>query len=97
MEITTLLNLVGWSIILIGLSIGWWMSNKEMTEIEQSTQFMNQSLKTGEIELIEQAREKLKSSWDKRTNVGGSYSIKMAAWLVAMGVFISNLIVLIVK
>lgn len=94
MEIMSLLNLVGWSIIVIGLSIGWWMSKKEQVAIDKATEFMKQSLKTGDINIIEQAREEMNSSWDKRVGIGGSHSIRMAGWLIAMGVFISNLIII---
>lgn len=94
MEITSLLNLVGWSIVLIGLSIGWWMSKKEQAAIDKATEFMNQSLKTGDINIIEQAREEMISSFDKRVGIGGSYSVRMAGWLIAMGVFLSNLIII---
>ena len=94
MEITSLLNLVGWSIVLIGLSIGWWMSKKEQASIDKATEFLNQSLKTGDINIIEQAREEMISSFDKRVGIGGSYSVRMAGWLIAMGVFLSNLIIL---
>lgn len=94
MQITSLLNLVGWSIVLIGLSIGWWMSKKEQVAIDKATEFMKQSLKTGDINIIEQAREEMNSSWDKRVGIGGSHSIRMAGWLIAMGVFLSNLIIL---
>lgn len=94
MEITSLLNLVGWSIIVIGLSIGWWMSKKEQVAIDKATEFMKQSLKTGDINIIEQAREEMISSFDKRVGIGGSHSIRMAGWLIAMGVFISNLIII---
>ena len=94
MEITSLLNLVGWSIVLIGLSIGWWMSKKEQAAINKATEFMNQSLKTGDINIIEQAREEMISSFDKRVGIGGSYSVRMAGWLIAMGVFLSNLIII---
>lgn len=94
MEITSLLNLVGWSIVLIGLSIGWWMSKKEQVAIDKATEFMNQSLKTGDTNIIEQAREEMNSSWDKRVGIGGSHSVRVAGWLIAMGVFLSNLIII---
>jgi len=97
MEIMSLLNLVGWSIIVIGLSIGWWMSKKEQVAIDKATEFMNQSLKTGDSNIIAQAQEEMKSSWNKRIGIGGSHSVRMAGWLIAIGVFLSNILIFVNK
>jgi len=58
MEITTILNLVGWSIIVIGLSIAWWMSKKEQKDIDAASEFLHQSIKIGDHILIAEAQSK---------------------------------------
>jgi hypothetical protein len=97
MEITSLLNLVGWSIIIIGQSIGWWISKKEQKDIETATEFLHQSLKTGDHILIAEAQSKSNDLFNKRIGIGGSHSVRMAGWLIAMGVFFSNILIFVNK
>lgn len=97
MEITSLLNLVGWSIIIIGQSIGWWISKKEQKDIETATEFLHQSLKTGDHILIAEAQSKLNDLFNKRFGIGGSHAVRTAGWLISMGVFLSNILILVNK
>jgi len=97
MEITSLLNLVGWSIIVIGLSIAWWMSKKEQKDIDAASEFLHQSIKIGDHILIAEAQSKSKDLLNKRIGIGGSHSVRMGAWLISIGVFLSNIIILLNK
>jgi hypothetical protein len=89
--------LVGWSIIIIGQSIGWWISKKEQKDIETATEFLHQSLKTGDHILIAEAQSKSNDLFNKRIGIGGSHSVRMAGWLIAMGVFFSNILIFVNK
>ena len=97
MEITTQLNLVGWSIIVIGLSIAWWMSKKEQKDIDAASEFLHQSIKIGDHILIAEAQSKSKDLLNKRIGIGGSHSVRIALSIIGLGFFIANILLYLTK
>ena len=89
-----IVNLVGWSVMLVAWVTKWYLTRKEDRMSEQLNEKILVAKTPEEINQVERIFIELH---DKRFGLTGSYGIFLLLMVFGLGLFISNLIHLITK
>ena len=91
----SILMTLGWICLLLGWVIGYIMSNKEQKEIDNAISNFQETVKTGDNNLMNNMMEEYTKALKKRISLGGSYSVRTAFSIIGLGFFIANNLLLI--
>jgi hypothetical protein len=93
----SILITLGWICLLLGWVIGYIMSNKEQKEIDKAISNFQETVKTGDNNLMGDMMEEYVKALKKRISLGGSYSVRVAFSIIGLGFFIANLLLHLTK
>ena len=89
-----IVNIVGWSILIVAWGTKWYLTRKEDKMSEQLNEKILQAKTPEEINEVEKMFVELH---DKRFGLTGSYAIFLSFLVFGLGLFTSNIIHLIAK
>ena len=93
----SILMTLGWICLLLGWVIGYIMSNKEQKEIDNAISNFQETVKTGDNNLMNNMMEEYTKALKKRISLGGSYSVRVTFSIIGLGFFITNLLLHLTK